>query len=99
CPDRTRDRGLQRRQAVLVDPGPDVTHPGEIEALVGNRLGAVVDKEKEAPGETAETEEPEQEAHHGCLSRSRKTFTSVLRLTPLALPVQLPRPLVPSCGG
>src|SRR5438105_10726273 len=59
------DRRLQQLQAGGMDLIPDVAHLGDADDVVGQRLGAVIDKEDETGGEQHQADKSEEKADHG----------------------------------
>src|SRR5581483_5122873 len=69
APQPSREQALDHRlehvlQRPGIEPVPDVVEPGQQQALIGDRLGAVVDQEYEGQSETEQAEKAQQKADH-----------------------------------
>src|SRR4029077_2024530 len=79
-------------ERALVNVFPRRTDAAEIQGLVGDRLGAVVNQEDEAQGERPEPGETKYKADHGVsvsTLRPGEICVFALPITALALTVQL----------
>ena len=85
CPIIAAGRRPRRPQGLLRFLGPDLSDPGDVEPLVCNRLGAVVDQEYEGQSERQQAEESQQETDHGI---DTPKIVARLSLTPVGRLVQ-----------
>src|SRR5262245_45343641 len=90
-PEQPLDGGLQGGQRVLVDVGPGRADAAEIQTLIRDCFGTVMDEEDEAQGEHQQTDEAKNETDHD-LAVTRNGTTRCrppLSLTSRAVLVQL----------
>src|SRR5262249_33491279 len=67
------DRGLQRGERVLVNIRPHRAHAADVQALVGDRFGAVVDQEDKSQRQQQKPDETKHETDHGLAALSAET--------------------------
>ena len=56
--------GLHLREAALMEGRPDLRDLGDVQALVGDRLGAVIDQEDKGQCQQQQADKPQQETDH-----------------------------------